>query len=66
MLTQNGLGIDRVTFKKFDMFINDTSCIIDGDIKLPQNYIKTFQIDKICQDISLQFITPLRIKKANS
>ena len=65
MLTQNGLGKDRVTFKKFDIFINDKSCLKDKDIKLPQNYIKTFQIDKPCQDISLQFVTPLRIKKNN-
>jgi len=65
MLTQNGLGKDRVTFKKFDMFINDKTCITDKGIKLPQNYTKTFQINKLYQDISIQFVTPLRIKKAN-
>jgi len=65
MLTQNGLGKERETYKEFDMYINDKNCFIDGQLKLPKEFIKTFQIDKIYQDIKLQFKTPLRIKKDN-
>lgn len=65
MLTQTGLGKNRVKFNKFDIFLNDENILVDGSIKLPKNYEKTFKIDKICQNISLEFITPLRIKKQN-
>lgn len=65
MLTKNGLGKDRVVYKDFDMYVNDFSCIQDKKINLPQNFIKTFQIDNICQDITLKFLTPLRMKKNN-
>ena len=65
MLTQNGLGKHRIKYQNFDMYINDQNCLIDKNIKLPQNYSKTFLIDKICQDIRLEFVTPLRIKKDN-
>jgi len=66
MLTQNGLGKNRTTYKNFDMYVNDKLCIENGKIKLPKDFIKTFQIDKICQDITLRFQTPLRLKKNNS
>lgn len=65
MLTQNGLGKERKIYKNFDMYINDTSCFTDGQFKLPKDFIKTFQIDKIYQDIQLEFKTPLRMKKNN-
>ncbi len=65
MLTQNGLGKERTTYKDFDMYVNDSSCIDKHQIKLPKEYIKTFQIDTICQDITLKLVTPLRIKKEN-
>lgn len=65
MLSQNGLGKDRVTYKNFDMYINDTSSLINGKLQIPKEFIKTFHIDNICQGITLKFITPLRIKKDN-
>lgn len=65
MLTQNGLGKDRETCDKFDMYINDENCFSDGKLTLPKNFIKTFQIDSFCSDITLKFVTPLRIKKEN-
>ena len=65
MLSQNGLGYDRKTYKEFDMYINDENCIQNGQISLPKDFIKTFTIDKICTNITLQLITPLRIKKDN-
>ena len=65
MLTQNGLGKDRKIYKQFDMYINDIRCLINGQLKLPKEFIKTFQIDTIYQNITLQFKTPLRIKKDN-
>jgi hypothetical protein len=65
MLTQNGLGSNRVKYKDFDIFVDDKNCMIDNKIVLPKNYIKTFHIEKIYQNIILEFITPLRIKKDN-
>jgi len=65
MLTQNGLGKERETFKTFDMYVNDISCLKKGEINLPKEYIKTFQIDRVCRDITLKFVTPLRIKREN-
>jgi hypothetical protein len=65
MFTQTGIGRDRITYKKFDIFINDKNSIKNGKIELPKNYEKIFQIDKRYQNISLEFITPLRIKKQN-
>ncbi len=65
MLTQNGLGKERQTYKEFELYINDKSCFIKNELKIPQDQIKTFQIDKVCQDIRLKFTTPLRIKKNN-
>jgi len=65
MLTQNGLGKERSTYKDFDMYVNDSSCLDKHQIKLPKEYIKTSQIETFSQDITLKFITPLRIKKEN-
>ncbi|MBL0708109.1 MAG: CRISPR system precrRNA processing endoribonuclease RAMP protein Cas6 [Sulfurimonas sp.] len=65
MIGKNGLGKDRKTYKKFDIYVNDQLINRDENIEIPTNALKTFQIDKICQDIRLQFLTPLRIKKAN-
>lgn len=65
MLTQNGLGKDRTKYENLDMYVNDVSCIKNGQISLPAEYIKQFEIDKIRQDITLKFLTPLRIKKDN-
>lgn len=65
MLTQNGLGKERKIYKNFDIYINDKSCFVNGHLKLPKEFIKTFQIDKIYQDIKLQLKTPFRIKKDN-
>jgi len=65
MLTKVGLTKDRIRYEKFDIYINDEKSFIDNKIKLPQNPIKKFQIDTICQDVILNLVTPLRIKKNN-
>jgi len=65
MLTKIGLGREKEIVKDFDMYINDESCIKEGAIKLPKEFIKEFEINKRYEDISLEFITPLRIKKDN-
>jgi CRISPR-associated endoribonuclease Cas6 len=65
MLTKNGLGKDRKTFDTFEMYINDTSCMQNKNISIPKEYTKEIIIDEIYSDISLQFVTPLRMKKAN-
>lgn len=65
MLTQNGLGKDKVKFSDFEMFVNDKSCLNDGKISLPKEFIKKFEIQNRYKDIKLNFVTPLRIKKEN-
>ncbi len=65
MLTQLGLGKERVTFTDFAMYINDISCMDNKEIKLPKNYINTLHIDDIYESISVELVTPLRIKKNN-
>jgi CRISPR-associated endoribonuclease Cas6 len=65
MLQKNGLGKERVKYEKFNLYINDDNCLLNNEIKIPKNYIKTFEIDKVCQNVRLKFVTPLRIKKDN-
>ena len=65
MVTNIGFGRDRVIYKKFDMFINDENCFIDGQLKLPQNYVREFICEEYYPNIILKLITPLRIKKQN-
>lgn len=64
-LTQIGLGKEKQTYEEFAMFINDIECFADGKLSLPKDFIKKLQIDSFCPDITLQFATPLRIKKEN-
>lgn len=40
MLTQNGLGKDRVKYKDFNLYINDKDSFINSKLNLPKNYIK--------------------------
>jgi len=65
LLTQIGLGVEKKTFKNFDMFINDENCFKDGKLTLPKDFTKKLFIDNFCPNISLRFATPLRIKKEN-
>jgi hypothetical protein len=68
IITNTGLGKfgkDGTTYTDFELFINDKNCLINNQIKLPENYTKTLQIDNIYQDITLHLITPLRMKKNN-
>jgi len=65
MLSQNGLGVERRTYKEFDIYIDDKLINKNSNLQIPKNSVKTFQIDKICQNITIQFITPLRVKKSN-
>ncbi len=63
MLTQNGLGKEKVKYEKFEIFVNDESCMQNGKIVIPKEFIKKFQITKRFENIKLKFLTPLRIKK---
>jgi CRISPR-associated endoribonuclease Cas6 len=65
MLTQNGLGKEKVKYENFDMFVNDKSCIKDGKIVLPKEFIKKFEIQNRYENIKIKLSTPLRIKKEN-
>ena len=65
MLTQNGLGKEKIKYEVFEMFVNDESCIQNGKIVLPKEFIKRFQIINRFENIKLKLITPLRIKKEN-
>ena len=64
MLSQNGLGRERKTYKEFDLYIDDKA-IDPQNMQIPKDNIKTLQIDNICRDIRIDFKTPLRIKKNN-
>ena len=65
MLTQNGLGKEKVKYENFEMFINDKSCMQKWKIVIPKEFIKRFEIKNRDKNIKLKFITPLRIKKDN-
>jgi len=65
MLTQNGLGKEQKKYKEFDLFVNDISAYDDGKLKLPQETTKSLQIDTFRPNVTLQLVTPLRIKKDN-
>lgn len=65
MLTQNGLGKEKIKYETFEIFINDESCLKNGKIVLPKNFIKRFEIQNRYENIKLKFSTPLRIKKEN-
>ncbi|MCT7519239.1 CRISPR system precrRNA processing endoribonuclease RAMP protein Cas6 [Aliarcobacter cryaerophilus] len=65
MLTQNGLGKEKVKYEVFEMFVNDESCVQNGKIVLPKDFIKKFEIENRYENIKLKFCTPLRIKKEN-
>lgn len=65
MLTKKGLGKERRTYKDFNLYINDSDCLINGEIKLPKKYIQTFDIKDYKKNITLTLVTPLRIKKHN-
>jgi hypothetical protein len=67
IFTQNGLGYDRKVIEKEDLniYINNISCIENGNLNIPQKFITLFKIDEIYSDIKLKFVTPLRLKKNN-
>ena len=65
MLSENGFGYSKVKYNNFDIYINDINSYINSQLQIPPNPVKTFQIDNICQDITLKLVTPLRIKKQN-
>lgn len=65
MLTETGLGIERIKYNKFDMYINDVNCFKDGKLDIPKDYIKTFNVPKRLSEFTIKFITPLRMKKNN-
>ena len=50
-------------YEVFEMFVNDESCVQNGKIVLPKDFIKKFEIENRYENIKLKFCTPLRIKK---
>lgn len=64
-LTKTGLGKDEEKISKFGMYINDIDCFVNGQIKLPKNFINIFEPDAHHSTAILNFVTPLRIKKEN-
>jgi len=64
MLKEIGLGKERKTFEDFKIFVNEEELNL-SNLKLPPSYIKEFQIDSFCPNITINFVTPLRIKKKN-
>ena len=65
MLSQNGLGVERKTYKEFDIFIDDKLINENHKLQIPNKSIKTLQVDNICQNVRVIFKTPLRVKKNN-
>lgn len=65
MLKENGLGKDKIKFDDFDIFINDELATNKGNITIPKDYIKIFEINSLAKNIQIEFETPLRIKKEN-
>ncbi len=65
MLTETGLGVDRITYRNFDIYVNDINCFENGKLNIPKEYIKTFKVTRSLSEFSIKFITPLRMKKNN-
>ncbi len=67
MITQEGFYKEwqKITFKKYELFINGKPCKSGEKIKIPTEYAREFQNDSFCFDVKVQFSTPLRIKKNN-
>lgn len=66
MLSEFGLGKERVKHEHFNMSLNDTPCLVGGKITLPKNFSQDIKVDGYCADVSVEFATPLRIKKDNT
>ncbi len=62
-LSENGLGKDRIKPKEFFFYINGRTAYDGKEFKIPQKYIKEFQLDSYSPNIELQLLTPLRIKR---
>jgi len=66
LLSENGLGKNRVKYKEFFFYIGE-EMVYDGKwFQIPKNYTNSFQLDRYSPNIKLQLLSPLRIKKDNS
>ncbi|WP_104761737.1 CRISPR system precrRNA processing endoribonuclease RAMP protein Cas6 [Helicobacter cetorum] len=65
MLKNIGLGKEKKTYEDFSMLINDTNCLNGEEISLPKNSQQIFSIKERFENIILELVTPLRIKKDN-
>jgi len=63
LLSENGLGKDRVKYSEFFFYIDDKSVYDGKEFTIPQNYVNNFQLDKYSPEVKLQLLSPLRIKK---
>lgn len=67
MVTKTGLGEARATFKNFELYLNDQAIFKNGEIMIDNiETIRHFKKDdKWYKNVTIEFITPLRIKKRN-
>jgi len=65
MIKEIGLGKENKTYQDFRLFVNDSLVNADKTLTIPQNCIKSLQIDSFCPNIRLRLLTPLRMKKNN-
>ena len=63
MLTQKGLGRDRKKYAIESIAINGKGVFEAGEFKQIHIEPKNFKIDNFCRKVTLQLVTPLRIKR---
>ena len=65
MVSQIGFTKDRIKYKNFELYLNDLSCYKNAEIKIEKEFIKSIEKDTFCPNISIRFVTQLRLKKRN-
>ncbi len=66
MLTQNGLGKERVKAEAYRLLLNGKSALKEGKIILPETTLISYELPpSVASDLTIRFITPLRIKHNN-
>lgn len=64
MLKEQGLGVNKKTYKDFDCYINNNT-LDNQKLVIPNNYVEEFKVENIFQKVTINIKTPLRIKKNN-
>ncbi len=65
MITENGLGKEKIRFKNLEILVNKQPIYSNGEFKKLENTPKEFQLDSYCRNVKIKLLTPLRIKKKN-